>query len=91
MRVEKDVALGRERRLFPEISETSFCTPKPRGNSLESRALMLRGTRHEEGRGFGAKAVSFFELTQIDQATSRWAVTKQLFRLRVLKVAGRAQ
>lgn len=23
---------------------------------------MLRGTRHEEGRGFGAKAVSFFEL-----------------------------
>ena len=57
MRVEKDVALGRERRLFPKISETP-----PRENSLESRALMLRGTRHEEGRGFGAKAVSFFEL-----------------------------
>ena len=57
MRVEKDVALGRERRLFPKISETPL-----RGNSLESRALMLRGTRHEEGRGFGAKAVSFFEL-----------------------------
>ena len=58
MRVEKDVALGRERRLFPKISET----PPSRENSLESRALMLRGTRHEEGRGFGAKAVSFFEL-----------------------------
>jgi hypothetical protein len=43
-------------------------------NSLESCALMLRGTRHEEGRGFGAKAVSFFELTQVDQATSGWAV-----------------
>jgi hypothetical protein len=28
---------------------------------------MLRGTRHEEGRGFGAKAVSFFELTQVAQ------------------------
>ena len=58
MRVEKDVALGRERRLFPEMLETS----PSRENSLESRALILRGTRHEEGRGFGAKAVSFFEL-----------------------------
>jgi len=58
MRVGKDVALGRERRLSPKISET----PPSGKHSLESCALMLRGTRHEEGRGFGAKAVSFFEL-----------------------------
>lgn len=59
MRVEKDVALGRERRLFPKNRRHLRAG---RENSLESRALMLRGTRHEEGRGFGAKAVSFFEL-----------------------------
>jgi hypothetical protein len=44
-----------------KISETP--PSRQRENSLESRALTLRGTRHEEGRGFGAKAGSFFELT----------------------------
>jgi hypothetical protein len=61
MRVEKDVALGRERRLFPKI---------PAKNSLESRALMLRGTRHDEGRRFGAKAASFVELEKYEVSLS---------------------
>jgi len=58
-------ACGERRRLgarATSFSQNIGDTSEPRDNSLESRALMLRGTRHEEGRGFGAKAVSFFEL-----------------------------
>ena len=55
-------ACGKRRRLGARAASFSQNIGDTSENSLESRALMLRGTRHEEGRGFGAKAVSFFEL-----------------------------
>jgi hypothetical protein len=64
MRVEKDVALG--------ARATSFSQNSWAGKEQSRIACLdVRDTRHEEGRRFGAKAASFFELISEERSIKR--------------------